>query len=133
MDTTYVNRANTNDRVFQVANDRVAATGQKKKVDPFSVYYARQKLLWFQDLLSVEAEDPVRNSTMDANTLQARQLAVRRVGRPRLKWLAETTKEYWEATTPHRPAHLRRTAFVVDTAPHRQALIQTAQDKVLAK
>ena len=102
METTYVNRENSNDKVIQTANEKIQQQGGNKEIKLFSEVYKDCKLKLYEDILNSDESSPVKQSTMQMDTLKDTQFDKRRVGRPRLKWNSETSKEYWEATRSQR-------------------------------
>ena len=70
MQTTFVNRANTNEKVYQEANDRLEQEGVKKRLQKFSQAYQKSRMKRFEKLMAAGPEDPARRTTFD-NRLQA--------------------------------------------------------------
>ena len=129
LNTTYVNRANTNERVIALADNKIKEINPSKTILLFSEVYHRLKLALYQELLSRPEEDPVRQSTFDAVTLSDKRFEKNRVGRPRLKLNSVTAAEYWQATRAHRTYPLNVAPLDLTKPEHRAALLATAARK----
>ncbi len=97
MDTTYVNRANTNLKVFNEANEKIKEEkGDKgKKVVSFIEAYKKQKRKRASRIIRTENSAIFKISFSNPN-LRKWTHHNRRVGRPRLNWTEETIRELWE-------------------------------------
>jgi hypothetical protein len=124
MDTTYVNRSNSNDKVFEAAN---RACPQGKPIQRFSETYRRRKLLLYQSIVKLHPRDPMKGVVMDPETLRPRTYEHKRVGRPRLNWAAETSREYWAAIQTFLPQHLKGRGLNFDNPRHAQAIREAAE------
>ena len=127
--TTYVNRANTNEGVLELANAALRTADDNKTVLLFSEAYRRRKIALYQDILGRDNTDPVKQCTMDVETLKDKRFAANRVGRPRLKWNAVTAEEFWQETKQTRAAHLRTVKYDGNREQHRHTVYAAAQGK----
>ena len=97
MDTTYVNRANTNEKVFQSTNNKLKdEKGTKaKQVVSFIEAYKKQKRKIASQIIRKENSAIFKISFSNPH-LRKWTHHNRRVGRPRLNWTEETIREIWE-------------------------------------
>ena len=95
MDTTYVNRANTNEVVYKAANDKLKEEGKNKEVVSFKKTYEKLKRKRAIRILK-RKHTPIYKITFDGNKLRKWIHPNRRVGRPRMNWTEETIKEIWQ-------------------------------------
>ena len=95
MDTTYIDRANTNTVVINKANTTMENEGRKKKVIPFSEAYIKFKRKLACKIITKTAS-PAHKVTFINQKLRKWIHHGRRVGRPRLNWAEETIKELWD-------------------------------------
>ena len=94
MQTTFVDRSNTNRKVFRTANT-LAGHKTNKNIKPFSTYMNQKA----QNLLGHVIRD-VDNSFMRKSILHANSVSIktpdnRRVGRPRQHWTYEHLNKAW--------------------------------------
>jgi hypothetical protein len=110
--TTYMNRANTNARVFERAS-AIANPKSKpnKNIRPFSHYVQTRQESLLKHIVRSPNDDPLRQCTLEFNRPLPFQVPKRRVGRPRLNWTTEAYKRIyiknnlgtlatWKADTP---------------------------------
>ena len=109
LDTTYINRANTNDVVFKTVNDAIEREGKRGKVISFTQVYKKLKLKRACKIIS-DPGSAIYKVTFDGNKLRKWVHANRRVGRPRQNWTEETIKELWD-NIKESIAHYKYTAF----------------------
>ena len=124
METTFVNRANTNERVFERANAACRVDATARKIRPFSDVYREWKIRLYEQILQLDPEDPVRGATLNEDTLTDKRFERSRVGRPRLKWAAETQRDFWKSTSSQRSPELRNVDCDATIQSHRIALLQ---------
>ena len=103
MKTTYVNRANTNERVYDRASAALNehSTGDKGEriITPLRETYQTRKLRLLEQIISLPDKDPVKNITMDPKTLKPIDHGARRVGRPKSNWTENAMVDYWKHIT----------------------------------
>lgn len=96
VDTTFINRGNTNSKVFKLANDKLKETIHKNKtIVTFIESYKKLKRKRAFKIIN-QPEQPIYKITFQGNRLGCWVHPNRRVGRPRLNWTEETIKEIWE-------------------------------------
>ena len=96
LDTTYVNRENTNETVFRQANEKLAEEGGRKKtVTTFIEAYKRQKRKRACNIIR-NPGSPIHKVSFRGDNLGKWIHRNRRVGRPRMNWTEETVKEIWD-------------------------------------
>ena len=83
LDSTYVNRANTNARLFEVATQ---AAG--RPIVSFSQMLDARRVKLAGHILRANS-DPLRQISYQPNTTEPFDIGRRRVGRPRQQWLHE--------------------------------------------
>ena len=85
--TTFVDRANTNKRVFERASSIKNPQGiPNRDVQPFSKYVLQKQRALLKHTVRADGEDPLRQCTFEAGTSTPIILKNLRVGRPRDKW-----------------------------------------------
>ena len=87
MKTTFVERANTNRRVFEEANKhKNPKQAPGKNILPFSEYVEQQQLSLLTHTVRANDEDPHRQCALTKGTPFPLEHEPRRVGRPRENW-----------------------------------------------
>ena len=92
MATTYIDRANTNQEVFRVASERAG-----KQIIPIDENLKTRAMKLLGHLIRTGEEDPMRRVTFREGGIKMLEAGLRRVGRPRLKWLNETLRTTWKS------------------------------------
>ena len=97
MDTTYIDRANSNQKVFDTANQKLKEEkGDKaKKIISFIDAYKKQKRKRAARIIRKE-QSAIHKISFNGPKLKKWVHPNRRVGRPRLSWTEETVREIWE-------------------------------------
>ena len=96
MKTTFITRANTNQKVFDSAN-AIFNPKQlpKKNIKPFSSYVFSKQEALLKHIVRSTNEDPLRQATLSFNSPIPFTPLSRRVGRPRANWSWETYKRLY--------------------------------------
>ena len=120
MHTTFINRDNTNERVFENCNNAIKAfclwRGSKaKQIERFSAAYKKSRGLACARILSKRSSDPMKYTTLDTGG-NIWDFPGKRVGRPKNKWMAEGVKDMWD--------QLRSSC---EETPNRNLLFNTAK------
>ena len=94
--TTFVDRTNTNTKVFDMANlhqnpNNVAG----KSIKPFSEYIQKKSKSLLGHIVRADAADPMRICTLEPDSNIPTYNQRRRVGRPRDQWAVNTYKHIW--------------------------------------
>ena len=94
--TTYMNRANTNARVFERAST-IANPKSKpnKNIRPFSHYVQTRQESLLKHVVRSTNDDPLRQCTLEFNRPTPFKVLKRRIGRPRLNWTSEAYKRIY--------------------------------------
>ena len=92
MKTTFVERCNTNAKVFEEAN---RFKTNEKRIKPFSVYIEEKQEALLKHLVRAESSDPLRMSTLRFNSPLPCGVINRRVGRPRETWAHNVYSRMW--------------------------------------
>ena len=95
MQATYMNRANTNEKVYQQATEHLAEKHPDKQVQRLSAYIDEKGLKLLGHLLRAMDDDPVRASCLRSGTAAPKHLDVKRTGRPRQSWMETKMQEAW--------------------------------------
>ena len=91
LDTTYVNRSNTNEFVFKKANE-IANSGNRThqtKIEPLSDILAKRRQTLLGHVLRQDREHPQHQISFASTWALPRQASQIRVGRPRLNCINE--------------------------------------------
>ena len=95
IDTTYINRVNTNASIYTKINDMMEQEGRTKRVVSFVDAY--RKLKWKKAVRVLKQEgSSIYNVSFENGKLRKWVHDKRRVGRPRANWTEETIKEIWD-------------------------------------
>ena len=82
LETTYVNRGNTNEVVYEMARERGS-----NRIVKLSECYENLKLTFFAKLVLAPETDPRRKVIFADTSLRPHDHWKKRVGRPRLNWV----------------------------------------------
>ena len=97
LDTTFINRANSNKQVFEIANNQIKEDGYRnKQIRKFSEAYITSKLKCWQEVVSADDNNPIEEATYNPNTFEMWSYGIKRKGRPREGWFKATRLQYWE-------------------------------------
>ena len=100
MDTTFVNRENSNKRVFEVANlIKSPKNTPNKNILPFGTYVNNKQAEALKHTIRANNKDPLRQAALIPDTPFIAGIDHRRVGRPRGKWVIKTCEYIWSAGT----------------------------------
>ena len=95
VDTTFINRGNTNQKLFRDANQQIREEGHRKhKIKTFIETYTKFKRHRAIKIIR-KPNTPIHNITFRDKKLNCWIHPNRRVGRPRMNWTEETIKEIW--------------------------------------
>ena len=130
MDTTFVNRQNTNQRVIETANQAIRAAGGRKPIELFSAAYQKSKIKRYAKLITETADDPARATTFN-NNMQARSYANKRCGRPKARWADETAKAYWNSVKHDLEREYHDAEYDMGNDSMRQRMLRHAQEERL--
>ena len=87
LDTTFINRSNTNQKVFQESSRlRNPDCVPGKDVQPFSTYVRNKQQSLYKHIVRLTDDDPLRQSTLEPSSSVPCIITNKRVGRPRGKW-----------------------------------------------
>ena len=98
METTYVNRANTNQEVLKRGSEQIR---EGKKIKMLSQVYTERKQLFLDKVAMADESDPIRRITFQDNSMEPIIHRPRRVGRPKAKWATEECKIIWDKIQQH--------------------------------
>ena len=96
MQTTFVNRQNTNAVIYSHANLIANITDPNKKIGPLSDYVDNQAVKLIADILKSDNSDPRRQVCFNPDTgTIVRTEKLRQYG-PRVHWLNQTIQRIWD-------------------------------------
>ena len=128
MDTTYVNRANTNEVIYALVETEISKREtQAKQVTQLSEYYDATRMKLYAKLVSAPEDDPIQIVTFDKTTLRPHDYGKKRVGKPKLNWVRETTKLFWDKAVTEAEG-IRGRALDLDKQEHVDMIKKTAAD-----
>ena len=98
LQTTYVQRENTNELVYSTANEALNAptAGPFRKVKPMTEKLEERKLKLLGHVLRRERQHPQHQVTFSTTSAMPRETTNRRVGRPRPCWTTNNMKKAWD-------------------------------------
>ena len=96
--TTFVNRNNTNEFVYQQANVALEApsVGPLRKIKPLTEILEDKRLKLLGHVLRRPRSHPQHQVTFDSFLARPKAPTLRRVGRPRKFWTTENMRKAWE-------------------------------------
>jgi len=93
MQTTYVNRANSNARVLEEATKAAyPKPDDNRKVQLFSIQHKERKAKLLGHIARADCSDPLRQLTFQAGTCCRVEYGKKRIGKPRQNWIHQTKK-----------------------------------------
>ena len=93
MKTAFVDRANTNQKVFEKANAiRNPKSLPNKNIQTFTEYIEKQQQKLLTHTIRADEQDPLRQCMLEKGTFTTYDIPVRRVGRPRENWVNHAYK-----------------------------------------
>ena len=90
--TTFIDRRNTNMRVYELASEMAFPNQPTKRIKPFSQELDERRVKLAGHILRAQASDPLRQVSYQAGSGDPIQIGKRRVGRPRQQWLYRTNE-----------------------------------------
>ena len=136
MQTTYINRENTNDLVFQRANEAMQMERGRtqrgdNKIIRISDYYEERRRKLIIELINASPDNPIAEICIDKLTLQLKSYANRRVGRPRLNWWHIGLANYWDYLKTQFVGSLRWEKFNPENMQHINRIKEAATQRKL--
>jgi hypothetical protein len=131
MQSTYVNRANTNQRIFERANIEVGYRMPgtiRRKVIPVSECYEQRRRILISKVIKSETDNPISDICIDRDNLKLHHHDIRRVGRPKNNWWICGIANFFEFISKEHIVDLRGQVFSFENQVHVQA-IKTAVDR----
>ena len=131
MDTTYINRSNTNQKVINRANEEIAnneGEPQKNK-QPISLYsqvYTKQKILWIQEVIAAPSQDPIKETAFNPSTFKKWSIPLHRRGAPKKHWFESGKIVYWKAIRETLTSPYKHQEW--ETTPRRRQQMQHAAE-----
>ena len=130
LNTTFVDRDNSNVTVYAKANEAFQHHEHHKPIQSFATVYEKRKLQLIQKILAMPSDNPLRETTFRANTAYPLEYDRRRVGRPKNRRANEGLKEYWRKVRHTLPAAMQRHEFNVEIPIHHDIIINAARLKI---
>ena len=126
--TTYIQRQNTNDYVYQRANEIVngATDGPTRKIKPLTEILEERKLRLLGHVLRRERQHPLHQTTFSTTSALPRETNYRRVGRPRQFWTTNNMEKAWEIIKREDPLQ-PQVLFDKSNRAMRERIIEQAQ------
>lgn len=90
--TTFIDRRNTNTRVYELASEIAFPNQPTKRIKPFSQELDERRVKLAGHILRAQASDPLRQVSYQAGSGDPLQIGKRRVGHPRQQWLYRTNE-----------------------------------------
>ena len=93
LQTTFVNRANSNKFVFEMASKTAYPDPQDKRVIPrFSEFHRERNATLLGHILRASDDDPLREVTFQPSSAYRVEYGQKRVGKPKQNWIHQTKK-----------------------------------------
>ena len=105
--TTFINRNNTNEFVFQKANEAVGSPhdGPLRKIIPLTEVLETKRLKLLGHILRRPRAHPQHQVTFASSLALPKVPLNRRVGRPGKNWTIENMRKAWETLQNVEPTH----------------------------
>ena len=102
LNTTFINRANTNAKVHEEAS-RIAypSTQDNRRVQRFSEFHSKRKAKLMGHNLRTDRDDPLRQIPFQPDSAYRVSYGKKRVGKPRQNWIHQTKKYVYETVLGH--------------------------------
>ena len=96
--TTFIDRNNTNEFVYNLANERIQSPteGPDRKIKPLTEVLQYRKLKLLGHVMRRDRSHPMSQITQMNAAGKIRTIDKKRKGRPRLNWLEENLRRAWE-------------------------------------
>ena len=95
--TTFVDRAHTNQYVYQQINQQLKHKNPKaKEILPLSSYLMNKRITLYGHIIRLDESNPMRQATLSPFTAAPYPVSLLRVGGPRQQWVTETARQYWK-------------------------------------
>ena len=99
--TTFIDRENSNNKVWKDVHTKLTADGKKKQIISFKQAYAKAKLKTMANII-LNKNDFKHKAIFNAD-LEERVYTNRRVGRPKATWTETSLTEMWEGVRNTNP------------------------------
>ena len=137
MTTTYINRCNTNRKVFEEANRIKKEEGSKKPVIPFAEAYRKQRQQMLAKIItqpgSILHKMTFQTHRDPTRRMDRRTPINRRVGKPKYTWMNETTREMWDTIRTERPEFLSSRTLNRADPRHIEAMEEKSKDILIER
>ena len=96
MSTTFINRGNTNNKVYAEAT-RIAFNkeGDPRSIRRFSEFHNTRKASLLGHILRTDNEDPLRQVSFQPNTAYRVEYGKKRIGKPKQNWIHQAKKHVY--------------------------------------
>jgi hypothetical protein len=125
--TTFIDRTNTNVRVFELANKAINEgtkhNNKKRKIKSFSAYLEEETTGLFGHVLRAPDADPIRDICFLQNSATPNISGDKRRGRPKLNWVITQMHQVWAKV---------KTEFTLSEALKLNVSCKTHQDFIRA-
>ena len=128
LQTTYIQRHNTNTYVYKRANEELNAPteGPDRRIKPLTEMLELRKLKLLGHVLSRNRQHPQHQVTFATQSALPRESSNHRVGRPRANWTLNTMSQAWNTMRQNDPL-LQKQAFNKDDRNIREQIIAQAR------
>ncbi len=127
--TTYIDRENTNEKVFEIANRRLQEDKKEATIKPFRVAYRASKLKRLARTIRKDGDDIQNITFKNIYTLESREPPNRKRCRPKHKWTKKALEETWEDIQAKHAEH-RDTPYDPENETIYTAIKQHIQDSM---
>ena len=93
--TSYINWEVTNAFVYAEANRAIARDGGKQ-IQTMSEFHKQRRKVMLAKLISLAGREPSARVTLQDDIIAPHDYGKKRVGRPRVNWVQQTTTDFWD-------------------------------------
>ena len=92
LSATYIDRRNTNLRIYDLASNTAYPNDPTRKIKRFSEELEKRRVRLAGHILRTDNTDPMRQVSYQPSNANPLQIGMRRVGRPRQQWVFKTNE-----------------------------------------
>lgn len=133
MDTTYINRANTNAVIIGKINAILKDEGTEKEITLFSTAYKQQRAKLYERIVGNRDGPEVKGITLKDNSIDPISFGIRRAGPPKNRWAIEAAKDYWQFILPDVPFQDQHRTLCFTNPKTKEHILNFAQHGYVAE
>jgi hypothetical protein len=129
MQTTFVNRQNTNQKVYETVNNKLEEEGARKPLKQFREMYKEACTKRAARTLKASPSDQARRITFETDSIRPRAFGNKKVGRPKQQWAETATRDLWDTLQPMMQHPFCQTPLDFNDTRHKDQLLKTLDEE----